>query len=147
MSISELHDKPGNLIRRVQQIAVAVFMRECAGFDITPVQYAVLIAIRENPGLDATRVCPLVSIDRSTMGNLLERLEGRGLIRRSPDPRGDKRVKVLALTAAGDDLLKAVGPAVARAQDNMIAPLPIEERQRFLDDLRVIIAARETAPD
>ena len=29
----------------------------------------------------------------------------------------------------------------------MIAPLPVEARQRFLDDLRVIIAARETAPN
>jgi len=53
MQLQDLYSKPGHLIRRAQQIAVAIFMEECANFDLTPVQYAALVAIRENPGTDA----------------------------------------------------------------------------------------------
>ena len=46
------NDMPGHLARRFQQIAVAVFLAEVgeAGYDLTPVQYAALSAIRTNPG-------------------------------------------------------------------------------------------------
>ena len=71
---------PGHLIRRAQQIAVAIFMEECAAYDLTPVQYAALVAIRENPGTDATRLSSLIALDRSTLGNVLERLEARKLV-------------------------------------------------------------------
>ena len=47
MQLQDLHAMPGHLIRRAQQIAVAIFMEECAEFDLTPVQYAALVAIRE----------------------------------------------------------------------------------------------------
>ncbi len=60
MSMDDLYAKPGHLIRRAHQIVVGMFMEECAAFDITPVQYACLVAARENPGLDGT-VCLLVS--------------------------------------------------------------------------------------
>ena len=45
-----IYDKPGHLIRRLQQIAVAIFMDESKAFDITPVQYAALLAIDLHPG-------------------------------------------------------------------------------------------------
>ena len=71
--------RPGHLIRRAQQIAVAIFMDECAGFDLTPVQYAALAAIAANRDIDATRLSYLVALDRSTIGTVLERLEAKGL--------------------------------------------------------------------
>src|SRR5882724_10320385 len=39
-----IYDQPGHLIRRLQQIAVALFMAETKEFDITPIQYAALLA-------------------------------------------------------------------------------------------------------
>ncbi len=82
MQLQDLHAMPGHLIRRAQQIAVAIFMEECAEFDLTPVQYAALAAIRENPGTDATRLSALIAFDRSTLGSVLERLEARKLVTR-----------------------------------------------------------------
>ena len=41
---------PGYLIRRAQQLAVAIFMEETAGFDVTPVQFAILNALMDDPG-------------------------------------------------------------------------------------------------
>jgi DNA-binding MarR family transcriptional regulator len=122
MSMKQVYGKPGHLIRRAQQIAVAIFIEECAAFDITPVQYAALVAIRENPGIDATRLSALVAFDRSTLGNVLERLEAKGVVRRRAG-KEDRRVKALALTQGGQELLTAVEPAVERAQARILSPL------------------------
>ena len=122
---------PGHLMRRAQQIAVGVFTTECASFDITPVQYATLVAIRETDHADATRISELVAYDRSTLGSVLERLESKLLIERRPG-RGDRRLKVLVLTQAGRRLLDEVEPAVLRAQD-ILAPLASAERAVLMD--------------
>ncbi len=122
MSMRQVYGKPGHLIRRAQQIAVAIFIEECAAFDITPVQYAALVAIRENPGIDATRLSALVAFDRSTLGNVLERLEAKGMVKRRAG-KDDRRVKALALTQGGQELLAAVEPAVERAQARILSPL------------------------
>ena len=50
MPVDFLYAQPGHLIRRCQQIAVAVFAEEMGGYDITPVQFAALFTVREHPG-------------------------------------------------------------------------------------------------
>jgi len=55
MSLGNLYRKPGHLIRRLQQIAVALFMLEAERFDLTPIQYASLAAIRAVPDVLSTR--------------------------------------------------------------------------------------------
>jgi len=131
MQLKDLHAMPGHLIRRAQQIAVAIFMEECAEFDLTPVQYAALAAIRQNSGVDATRLSSLIAFDRSTLGNVLERLEARKLVERYAEPR-DKRVKVLKLTADGASLLRRAGAAVRRAQERILAPLPADQQAELM---------------
>ncbi len=131
MSMDDLYAKPGHLIRRAQQIAVSIFLDECAPFDLTPVQYAALVAIREQPGIDATRLSALVAFDRSTLGSVLERLEAKGLVARAGSPE-DKRIKVLSVSPEGTRVLAAVEPAVQRAQERILAPIRPEDRPRFL---------------
>jgi len=130
MLLKDLHSKPGHLIRRAQQIAVAIFIDECAEFDLTPVQYAALVAIRDNPAIDATRLSALIALDRSTLGQLLERLEARRLASRFASP-GDKRVKLLKITAPGTALLKRAEAAVSRAQRRILAPLPPNDQRSW----------------
>jgi DNA-binding MarR family transcriptional regulator len=132
MQLKDLHSKPGHLIRRAQQIAVAIFMEECAEFDLTPVQYAAMVAIRENPGTDATRLSALIAFDRSTLGSVLERLEARKLVARYASP-DDKRIKALKLTAAGLGLLKRAEACVRRAQERILEPLPPDERGKLME--------------
>jgi DNA-binding MarR family transcriptional regulator len=138
MSLDLIYGKPGHLFRRMQQVAVAIFFEECAGFDITPVQYAALVAIRARPGIDATRLSSLVAFDRSTVGSVLERLEGKGLIIRKPSP-DDRRIKLLEITQQAEELLVAVEPAVARAQERMLEPLGRAERGRLLEQLTRLV--------
>lgn len=144
MQLRDLHSKPGHLIRRAQQIAVAIFMEECASYDLTPVQYAALVAIRENPGTDATRLSALIAFDRSTLGNVLERLEARKLLLRYPAPE-DKRIKLLKLSAAGNALAKRAEGAVLRAQDRILEPLKPADRKKLMDLLGQLVELNNDA--
>lgn len=129
--MEELADKPGHLIRRAHQISTAIFAEECAALDLTAVQYAALVAIRANPGVDATRLSALISFDRSTIGDVIERLETKGLVLRKPAP-GDRRVKLLHLTPQGTALLRRVAAAVERVQQRLLAPLAPRDQATFM---------------
>ena len=118
---------PGHLIRRLQQVSTALFAEECGRLDMTSVQFAALVAIEANPGVDATRLSALIAFDRSTLGSVLERLEAKRWVVRQGNP-GDRRVKLLALSPAGADVLRQVRPAVARVQERLLAPLADGER-------------------
>src|SRR3954471_5593025 len=115
ISMEAVYGKPGYLFRRMQQIAVAIFVEECKAYDLTPVQYAALVAIRSHPGIDATRLSAVIAFDRSTLGSVIERLESKDWVARKPS-REDKRIKLLTLTKAGEALLRNIMPFVDRAQ-------------------------------
>ena len=131
LTMDAVYTKPGYLFRRMQQIAVAIFVEECRAYDLTPVQYAALVAIRTHPGIDATRLSAVIAFDRSTLGNVIERLEAKQLIERKPS-RQDKRVKLLYLTKAGIALLRDIMPSVDRAQARMLQPLKPADRRTLM---------------
>jgi len=122
---------PGHLVRRLHQIATALFAEECVAFELTPIQYAALAAVRSNEGLDATRVSELISLDRSTVGDVLFRMEKKGWLERYASPQ-DRRVKLLRLTEAGDEVLAQVGGPVLRVQERLLDPLAPDTRATFL---------------
>src|SRR5467141_4781490 len=131
VTMDAVYTKPGYLFRRMQQIAVAIFVEECRAYDLTPVQYAALVAIRTHPGIDATRLSAVIAFDRSTLGSVIERLEAKVLIARKP-AREDKRVKLLHLTKKGSALLRNIVPLVDRAQARMLQPLKQADRKTLL---------------
>ena len=131
VTMDAVYTKPGYLFRRMQQIAVSIFVEECRDYDLTPVQYAALVAIHTHPGIDATRLSAVIAFDRSTLGNVIERLEAKDYIERKP-AREDKRVKLLYLTRAGAALLRNIMPAVDGAQARMLLPLKPADRKTLL---------------
>jgi DNA-binding MarR family transcriptional regulator len=131
ITMDAVYTAPGYLFRRMQQIAVAIFVEECKAFDLTPVQYAALIAIHTHPGIDATRLSAVIAFDRSTLGNVIERLEAKKLIERKPSGE-DKRVKLLDLTRAGATLLRDITASVDRAQARMLQPLKPADRKTLM---------------
>ena len=134
---SHLIDMPGHLIRRLQQIASALFLDQARAFDFTPVQYAALVAIGKHPGLDQTALCNEIALDRSTIGDVVGRLEKRGLIKRSNG--ADRRTKSLAITPAGRRMIHDIAPAVAATQRLILAPLKASERSAFMQMLKHLV--------
>ncbi len=131
ITIDAVYAAPGYLFRRMQQIAVSIFMEECRAFDLTPVQYAALIAIHTHPGIDATRLSAVIAFDRSTLGSVIERLQAKAYIARQPSPE-DKRIKLLYLTRSGAAILRDIIPAVERAQARMLQPLKPADRKTLM---------------
>ena len=138
ITMDAVYAAPGYLFRRMQQIAVALFVEECRAFDLTPVQYAALIAIHTHPGIDATRLSAVIAFDRSTLGSVIERLVAKKLIDRKPSGE-DKRVKLLYLTKAGAAILRDIMPSVEKAQARMLQPLKPSERKLLLTLLTQLV--------
>lgn len=135
---AELENYPGYHIRRLQQIAVAVFMEEVEAFGVTPVQYASLSAVLRQPGIDQRTLARSIGFDTSTIGSVIDRLEARGLMVRNASP-ADRRVRLLTLTEEGRQLLQEAEPAVLRAQRRMLDPLPDDKRAQFMEMISLLI--------
>jgi MarR family transcriptional regulator, lower aerobic nicotinate degradation pathway regulator len=139
MPTLDLNSLPGHDIRRLHQIAVALFMAETEPFGVTPVQFAALQAVQNAPGTDQRTLARTIGFDTSTIAGVIDRLEARGLMLRSASAQ-DRRVRLLTLTPAGEQLLVDVLPSMRRAQERILAPLPAQERGEFMRMLAVLIA-------
>ena len=135
-----LSDRPGFLIRRLHQIHVPLFIEECAGIDVTPVQYSIMTVAAAQPELEQNQLGFAVGVDRATLANVVARLEARGLLRRKASRR-DRRQKLVVLTPKGRALLAKVDGPALRAHDRTIAALVPNDRARFLAALRHLVDA------
>jgi DNA-binding MarR family transcriptional regulator len=123
--------RPGYLLRRLHQIHYALFFEECAGFDITPVQYGLLTTLSLNPDLDQNSLGRELGIDRTNVADVLNRLARRGLLERRRSPH-DRRMVLARLTPAGEKLTKRMYRSMQRAQERLLKPLVPHERQAFI---------------
>lgn len=144
-AMDDIGGMPGHLIRRLQQIAVAIFIDKAreAGFDLTPVQYAALEAVEAHAGLDQATLAGVIAYDRSTIGGVVDRLVQKGFVVRQVSGR-DRRARELRLTAAGRKTLAEMRPVVLQAQESILAGLDEEERRHFMSLLlKATTAANE----
>jgi MarR family transcriptional regulator, lower aerobic nicotinate degradation pathway regulator len=140
-----LDQLPGHGIRRLQQIAVALFLQETEVHDITPVQYAALHTVANEAGIDQRSLALAIGLDTSTLAGVIDRLAARGLIERAVSAH-DRRMHALAATAAGKRLLAAVEPGMQRAQQRILAPLRNKaERVEFMRMLSVLVESNNDA--
>ncbi len=130
-------------MRRAQQIAVALFMTELAAEDVTPVQFAIMNAVMDTPGIDQITLAGRVAFDAATSGSVIGRLETKGWIKREPD-QVDRRRKLLWLTPLGEESTLLMKNAVERVQDNLLKPLNQEEAQQLVGLLAKLVAGHET---
>ncbi|MEO6291730.1 MAG: MarR family transcriptional regulator, partial [Burkholderiaceae bacterium] len=146
MPMSEAYDyqaAPGYLMRRAHQLAVAIFATETASFDLTPVQFAMLNALMDEPGEDQITLASKVAFDAATSGAVIARLENKGLLRRDADPQ-DKRRKLLRLTPAGEAMVVQMKAAVAQVQTQITSPLSATETQDLNRLLVKLVAGHES---
>lgn len=136
----DLDELPGYYIRRLHQIAVAIFLQETEAHGLTPVQYAALSQVDLTPGVDQRTLARSIGLDTSTVAGVIDRLEARGLMQRMASPE-DRRVRLLSLTDDGQDLLRAVQPDMLKAQQRILQPLPAAEREKFMQMLRKLVTA------
>ena len=135
-------DAPGHLIRRAQQQAVAIFMQETAEYDATPVQFAILNALMDDPGEDQITLAKRVAFDPATLGSVVGRIEAKGWVTRKADPT-DRRRKLLWITPLGETVALGMKLAVGKAQERILAPLEAHERVQMLGLLTKLVSGHE----
>jgi DNA-binding MarR family transcriptional regulator len=134
--------QPGHAARRLHQLAVALFMQEVAELGLTPVQYSSLHCICNQPGLDQKSLARAVAFDTSTIGGVVDRLEARGLVKRSVSPH-DRRVRLLTPTEQGLAILEAVVPRMLKAQERLLKPLTTDQAKQLMQLMHILIDANE----
>lgn len=144
--LASLYRRPGFLLKRCHQVSMAIFLEECRELNVTQSQYGCLRVLQEYPGIDQIAAGRLVGLDRSTAGLVIKTLSDRGLITRVVN-RADKRRMQLKLSAEGVQLLRAIAPAAARAQERVLAGLPDELRPRFLALLEQFLVGHDAVID
>jgi DNA-binding MarR family transcriptional regulator len=140
--IYDYHAAPGHLFRRAHQLSVAIFAEKTAAFDITPVQFAMLNALMDEPGEDQITLASKVAFDAATSGAVIARLEAKGLLRRYADPK-DKRRKLLTTTKEGEKTVLAMKVAVAGVQNQILKPLTSQEAEQLTNLLCKLVAGHD----
>ena len=108
--------------------------------DLTPRQYAVLVAVSQNEGVSQTHLVDKTGVDRSTLADIVRRMLKKGLLQRRRT-KEDARAYAVKLTDEGWKVLKAADPLAKKVDDKILGVLPSQQRERFLQDLNLIVKA------
>jgi MarR family transcriptional regulator for hemolysin len=118
------------LLTRAGQRQRCEFDQALASTGLTPRKHQVLATARGEQHTQ-TELARIVGLDKSTMMVTLDELERDGLAERRPLP-GDRRARIVAVTAAGTRTLRKADAAFAAANERVLALLPDDERPVFL---------------
>lgn len=123
-----LAGSPSHLLHRAEQLASERFA-QLVGDTITLRQFLLLAAISEQPGLSQSELGRVTGVDRSTLADMMAKMEGRGWIVRTPSTSDGRAYSVL-LGQAGGTMLSATTQH-ARAADAAILDLLPKTRGRI----------------
>ncbi|SRR6266496_661886 len=104
------------LINRVRVEMIDALDRELSKYDISAPQLIVLAYVANKEADSAAALCKSISYDPGAMTRMIDRLQEKGLIRRTPNP-GDRRATNLELTTAG----RALYPQLLAAKETVQA--------------------------
>ena len=133
-----LSDSPSHLLRRAQQYVSESFLKTSLADSVTLRQTVVLAAVAESEGLSQTELVQATGVDRSTLAEMIGRMEKKGLVVRSAAER-DGRAKSVFLTAAGRAALAEAIPAIIAVDQALLEILPRNRRKSFRDTLEIVV--------
>ncbi len=137
---------PGHLLHRAQQRAEEVFATLLGNDHVTLRQFAVLAAVDNAAGLSQADLVRVTGIDRSTLADMMARLEKKGLITREKSA-DDKRAKTVRLTGKGRTRLSETSACAMAADAAIVDALPKNKRRAFLGTLRSLVEAIDAAAE
>ena len=132
---------PGHLLRRSLQAMNLIWVEEVSS-TITSPQFAVLNALLREPNIDQRTLGRRVSLDRSTMAEVVARLTARGLIKGERHAH-DGRRKTIALTPRGERTLQQLIPRTHLMTTRLVSGLNERERAELLRLLGLVVRSSE----
>lgn len=128
----------GHLLRRAQQVHLAVWQREVST-EVTSVQFATLAVLDRMPGASQAELGAELFLDRSTIADVTSRMVRRSLVARTQDTT-DRRRNALSLTVDGRATLEALRPRVEAIEPLLTGGLTTAERANLRDLLDKMLA-------
>ncbi len=135
-----LDNSPAHLLRRATQYANDIYTREVGDETLTARQFAVLLTVDKHEGLSQTDLVNMTGIDRSTLADMISRMLKKDLLRRKRT-ESDARANSVSITTSGKRALTTVLAKVAKAESQILAPLPSGKRADFIKSLTIIAEA------
>ena len=102
-----------------------------------------VLAFTSADELSQQDVARRLSTDPTLIVATVDALEDRGVLERTRDPR-DRRRYVLVVTAEGRKLLAKTAKLASQEEDEFLAPLAADERERLGTLLRTVLAPKLT---
>ncbi|MQY26498.1 hypothetical protein NRB56_20680 [Nocardia sp. RB56] len=133
------------LVARFVSAYLEEFLASAEGHGLTLTQAKMLLALNEPPSELPMRVlASRLTCDPSNLTGVADRMEARGLVRRTVNP-ADRRVKYLVATEAGRELADRIRAGQARSLRALAELTAAEERQleSMLERLVGKLEARE----
>jgi len=139
-----LKTSPSHLLHRAQQIAANESASALAAAGITLRQFSVLAALSGNDGVSQSDLVNATGIDRSTLADMVARMEKAGLIKRVAS-KTDKRAKVVSLMAKGKKAYEKALPAVEKADAAIFEALPKTKQATLVSGLKDMVSEADKA--
>jgi MarR family transcriptional regulator, temperature-dependent positive regulator of motility len=140
--VPPLHRVPAHLARRFNQICIGIGDEATRPFNLSPIEFAVVASIEDEPGLDQRRLAARLAIDTVSTSKLLDRLEKLRLVRRAVSS-DDRRSRILSLTTRGQEVRVKIGVGFRAAHEKIMAPLSPSEQRHFVELLVRLVEGNE----
>lgn len=145
-STGALARSPGHLLHRVLQLSQEIHGEQAGPDGLTQRQFAVLEVVGGHQGLSQTELGRLTGIDRSTLAELVARMDMRGLLLRERSTL-DARAMVVRLSPDGIAALEMARPVAAAADERLLALVPKTQRVAFVQVLTALARSADQRPD
>jgi DNA-binding MarR family transcriptional regulator len=132
----------GYLLRQLRLHMDRAIDAEMTGLDLTGVQWGPLLAIHFGLGDTAAELARVACVDTGAMTRMLDRLEAKGLVRRSRCPK-DARVVRLELTDDGRRRCREIPYGLSRVLNGLLRGFTSSELETFKSLVRRMLANAE----
>lgn len=131
------HRTFGFVLHDVARLLRKRFEQKARSLGLTRSQWQVLAHIARHEGIGQSALADILEIEPITLGRLLDRLEGAGLVERRANPR-DRRAWQLFLADKAHPILDRVWELAGETRDEAMAGLTPAEQDRLLTMLLTI---------
>ena len=122
------------MLKRAAQLSADLFADQLGKTGLTQRQYTVLETVLANEGASQTDLVRTTGIDRTTLADLVNRLETQGYVRREPSPT-DARVNFEFLTSLGRETVIKAKPVAAVVDITLLNLVSPKLRKSFVASL------------